>query len=185
MEDNAWANPDPANVINQRLAVLGQVIEWSASMEQVLREAFCSLIGSKFAAVVAGGQSTLWLIEQCKALTDAHREMPDEHKQAIKTALRRCADANERRNHLVHGVKTASRLPDGALQTIKSRNRTHKPITQSWTLAEIQQAAGELLEAGLQLLYAMQQAVSPEVMVIGEALAWEDHYAQQNAQPSQ
>jgi hypothetical protein len=55
------------------------------------------------------------LIEDCKALTQAHHEMPPEHRDAILAALDRCKVANQRRNILVHGVKTASRATDGAL----------------------------------------------------------------------
>jgi hypothetical protein len=132
------------DIITIRLIALGQVIEWSATMEHILRDAFCSLVGSKFAAIVAGGQTASWLIDQCKALADAHHEIPSEHREAIKAALERCRAANERRNHLVHGVKTASRIPDGALQTVRSRNRKYRPDIQPWTPASIQEAAGEL-----------------------------------------
>jgi len=181
--DNAEMNADSPNVVTDRLIALGKVIEWSASMEQILRDAFCSLVGSKFAAIVVGGQSASWLIEQCKALTDAHQEMPPEQREAIKAALQRCAAANELRNHLVHGVKTASRIPDGALQTLRSRNRTYARAVLSWTTASIGQAAGELLNAGLALFGAVQHAVTPEMMVIGDALGWENRRREQAAGP--
>jgi hypothetical protein len=159
-----------------RLMALGQVIEWSAHMEYTVRNAFCSLVGSKYAAVVAGGQSASWLIDQCKALTDAHKDMPVDHRESIKAALERCRAINERRNHLVHGVKTASGASDGALQTMKSRLRTYAAIVEPWTPATIQKAAAELLHADLALFAAVQQAVSPEIMVIADTLGWEDHY---------
>lgn len=60
------SDPDPMNILTTRLAALGQVIESSAFMEYTLRNAFCSLVDSKYAAIVAGGQSVNWLIEQCK-----------------------------------------------------------------------------------------------------------------------
>ena len=162
------------DVIAARLVALGKVIEWSASMENILRSAFCSLVGSKYAAILAGGQTAEALIEDCKALTQAHHEMPPEHREAILAALRRCKAANQRRNVLVHGVKTASRATDGALQTLRSRRRSHIPAIEPWTPETISEAAAELLQAGLELFGAMQNAVSPEVMVIDEALAWEE-----------
>lgn len=165
---------DAQDVITARLLALGQVIEWSASMEQILRSAFCSLVGSKYAAVLAGGQTADGLIEDCKALTRAHHEMSSEHREAILAALERCKVANQRRNTLVHGVKTASRATDGALQTIRSRRRSHIPVTEPWTPQTISEAAGELLRAGLELFGAMQNAVSPQVMVFDDALAWEE-----------
>jgi len=172
--DNGDVTSEGADVIAARLSALGQVIEWSASMEHILRDAFCSLVGSKYAAILAGGQTADGLIEDCKALTDAHHEMPAEHREAILAALRRCKAANQRRNTLVHGVKTASRAADGALQTVRSRRRSHTPAVEPWTPGTIGEAAGELLASGLALFAAMEQAVSPEVMVIGDALAWEE-----------
>jgi hypothetical protein len=173
-EDNAEATPEGADVINARLVALGQVIEWSASMEHILRGAFCSLVGSKYAAILAGGQTADGLIEDCKALTDAHYEMPAEHRDAIHAALNRCKLANQRRNTLVHGVKTASRVTDGALQTIRSRRRSNTPTVEPWTPDTIREAATELLMAGMELFGAMEKAVSPQVMVIDNALAWEE-----------
>jgi len=168
------ASPDSPDHVTMQMIALGEVVQWSAAMEWTLRNAFCSLVGSKFAAIVAAGQSTVWLIEQCKALTNAHREMPEVHRTAIKAALDRCAAANERRNHLVHGVKTASRVSDGALKTIRSRSRKLMPIVQDWTPATIHEAAGELVQADLDLFAAIQAAVSPQMMVISDALGWED-----------
>jgi hypothetical protein len=164
----------PPDVITARLLALGRVIEFSASMESILRSAFCSLVGSKYAAILAGGQTADGLIEDCKALTQAHHEMPPEHRKAILAALERCKIANQRRNVLVHGVKTASRVTDGALQTHRSRRRSHVRAIEPWTPQTISEAAAEPLDAGLELFAAMQNAVSPEVMVMDEALAWEE-----------
>jgi hypothetical protein len=165
---------DSPDVITPRLVALGSVIEWSASMENILRDAFCSLVGSKFAATVAAGQPTGWLIGECRALTKVHREMTDAQRQAILDALDRCEHANRRRNDLVHGMKTASRVSDGHLQTIRSRKNTHVPVVTPWTPDTIYEAGAALLHAGLDLFAAIQNAVSPEMMVIGDALAWED-----------
>ncbi len=56
---------------NRLLIALGRITESSTTMEWVLRLAFCCLVGSKYAAVVAGGQSASWLIDQCDALGPA------------------------------------------------------------------------------------------------------------------
>jgi uncharacterized protein (DUF2342 family) len=101
--------------------------------------------------------------------------MPDAAREAIKDALRRCREANERRNHLVHGIKSGSTVPEGRLTTVKSRSRGRSPVVLWWTPAEIREAATALLEADVQLFGAIQAVVSPEMMVIGEALAWEEH----------
>jgi hypothetical protein len=87
----------------QRLLALGTVITVSGAMEDVLRDAFCALVGSKFAAVVAGGQGADWLIGYCRALVEAHVELPEASRNSVKDALQLCRSANERRNQLVHG----------------------------------------------------------------------------------
>jgi hypothetical protein len=92
------------DVITPRLIELGMVTENSATMENTLRSAFCSLVGSKYAATVAWGQTVSWLIDQCRALIAVHREIAAEHKQAIIDALDKRKSANGKRNILVHGV---------------------------------------------------------------------------------
>ena len=170
VKDNAGVTREPDDVITARLSSLGAVMESSAFMEYTLRNAFCSLLGSKYAAIVVGGQPVGWLIEQCRALTDAHRDMPRQHREAIKAALERCRAANERRNHLVHGVKTASRAGGSALGTVKSRSGTRTPAVRAWTPETIHEAARELLQADLALFGAMENAISPKLMIIGDAL---------------
>jgi hypothetical protein len=165
---------DPQDIETERLIALGLVIEWSAGMESSLRSTFCSLVGSKYAAVLAGGQAAETLIEDCLALLGANREIADAHKAAIKTALMQCREANKRRNVLVHGIKTPSGAADGSLRTLRSRRRSHLPDSEPWTPADIRAAATALAGASQALRRAMYAAVSPQLMVIGEALAWEE-----------
>jgi len=143
-------------------------------MEHALRTAFCALVGTKFAAVVAGGQSVAWLNGECEALADAHAEMPDDKRQAIKDALSLCKTASERRNILVHGVKTYSREGDGALLTFRSRKNSHVRVVQQWTPAEIGQVGRELSRATSQLYDALKSAVSHETFWLWGALSSED-----------
>ena len=98
----------------KRLLALGSVITASGVLEDLLREAFCALVGSKFAAVVAGGQGADWLIGYCKALVEAHFELPEASRESVKAALQLCRSANDLRNQLVHGVQTVSTGSDGA-----------------------------------------------------------------------
>jgi hypothetical protein len=71
--ENGSMNSEPPDATNDRLLALGLVIEWSATMERQIQDAFCALAGSEFSAAVAEGQSADWLIEKCEALADAHR----------------------------------------------------------------------------------------------------------------
>jgi len=173
---------EPADVMTERLVALGLVSEASATLESTLRSAFCSLVGSKYAAIVAGGQPVSFLLDQCGALTKAHLEILPEHKDAIQAALSRCRAAMDQRNTLIHAVKSSSRATDGVFRTMRSRKGTNMVATQQWTPAEIGEVAAELVHADLALFGAIQAAVSPEVMVIDHALAWEK--ARGQAEPS-
>jgi hypothetical protein len=66
---------------------LGSVIIASGVMEDLLRDAFCALVGSKFAAVVAGGQGADWLIGYCESLVKAHMELPEVSRESVMAAL--------------------------------------------------------------------------------------------------
>jgi hypothetical protein len=51
---------------HDRYSALGQVVEMAAVMEVSLQMAFCALLGSKYAAVVAGSQEAHWLIGELR-----------------------------------------------------------------------------------------------------------------------
>ena len=162
--DPLWVYEDqsPAAVQSERRAALGLVIEWAAIMEEILRTSFCSLVGSRYAAVVAGGQGAEWLLENCKAVAKVHREISDDEKAAIITALDRCSAANKRRNTLVHGVKAAGRATDGSFHTLRSRRGKHVYLREPWTVAETAEAAAALREASASLAEAVEDSL-PEM----------------------
>jgi hypothetical protein len=143
-------------------------------MEQQIQDAFCALAGTEFAVALAGDQTAGWIIEKCEALADAHRELPDADRQAIKDALRACREANARRNDLIHGVQAPSRTPDGGLKTAGSLTGTREPAAKPWAIASLRAAGEALLQAGLGLAGAIQQAFAPEGLPHGEALGRED-----------
>jgi hypothetical protein len=72
----------------------------------------------------------------------------------------------------VHGVK--ARLPADAFETWRSRRHTHLPAVESWTLAEIHEAAAEVADAGFKLFAAVHNAVGGEMMWIDNVLTLED-----------
>ena len=109
---------------NRLLVALGRITESSTAMDWVLRLTFCSLVGSKYAAVVAGGQSTSWLIDQCGALAGVNSEITEDNKKLLRSALSACRSASHQRNALVHGQKAP--LPDGRIITALSRRGTHR-----------------------------------------------------------
>jgi hypothetical protein len=162
--DPLWIYEDqsPTAVRSERRAALGLVIEWSAIMEEILRTSFCSLVGSKYAAVVAGGQGAEWLLENCKAVAKVHREISDDEKAAIITAIDRCSAANQRRNTLVHGIKAAGRATDSSFHTLRSRRGRHVHLREPWTVAETAEAAAALRKASASLAVAVEDAL-PEM----------------------
>lgn len=169
---------EDSSTVSDYMVALGMVVVSSATMEGCLREAFCSLVGSKFAAIVAGGQAVTWLIDQCEALTDAHRELPGASRKAIRDALRHCREANGRRNDLVHGLKAPSEM---GLETIRSRKNTHVLISKEWGLSEIRTVNQALVVAGSDVRSAVMTAFGPEVVDIGEMLRRVDRMGQQDA----
>jgi hypothetical protein len=166
---------EPVDVMTGRLVALGLITEWSATLEETLRKAFCALTGTKFAAVVAGGQPASWLIGQCKALAAVRKDLPPPARKAIREALESCEQATRRRNDLVHGIKVDHRQPSGALQTQRSRRHTYVPAVQSWTLAEIQEAATDIADAGFELVAAITTALGHETWWTDNQL-WLDHH---------
>ena len=79
-------------VLSDHLKALGLVTEVAASMEWSLRVAFCALVESKYAAVIAGGRSVNELIEDCRALVGVHHELTADQQAAIKDALTACGE---------------------------------------------------------------------------------------------
>jgi hypothetical protein len=144
----------------EQLIALGMITQVGAMLEAELRGAFCSLAGGEYAAVVAGGQSVSWLINQNRALTDAHADMPGERKQAIKDALGLCSEASRRRNTLIHSLKFPGRPGEGSMQTAQSRKGTRELKLDQWTIATVRETAGDLIRATHALGGAVENALS-------------------------
>jgi hypothetical protein len=148
---------------------LGSVVEQSARMEWVLHSVFCSLVGSKYAAIVAGGQSMSWLLDNCKALVKANLEMTPEQIAAVQAALTACSAANVNRNVVVHGLSRPGDEPDG-LEKVRSRRQTDVPDISSWTTDSIDEVGYQLVYVTGQLLAAVENAIGLEAMGMDRAL---------------
>jgi hypothetical protein len=77
---------------------LGGVVLEAAYLERILRAAFSALLGSKYAAVIDGRLTASALIEDCEQITKYSTGIPESAKEALRTALRACHDANRARN---------------------------------------------------------------------------------------
>jgi hypothetical protein len=157
---------------DDRYSALGQVVETAAVMEISLRMAFCALLGSKYAAVVASSQETHWLIENCEALTRHHQELREDHRSAIHQALRSCREANRDRNRLVHDAWGAG--PQGAPVTIQSAHRSYQITGRPWLAASILAVATDITTAQRQLLTALEVALGAEHLQVAERLMAEE-----------
>jgi hypothetical protein len=159
--------------VDERLQNLGLVVTRGRKLDKTLRNAFCSILGNKYAVVLARVRSAERLIKNCRAVLAEHREITGEHRGNILLALDACESANKHRDELLHGTKVAGAA--AAADPCASKSSCHQPDSEIDTPAEkILEVAEEIAAADTQLFCAMKNAVSPEVMVIGEALAWEE-----------
>ena len=109
------------------------------------------------------------LVENCKAVVKVHREISDDEKVAIITALDHCSAANKRRNTLVHGVKATGKATDGSFHTLRSRRGTHVYLREPWTVAETTEAGAALRKASASLAEAVEDAL-PEMAAMSVTL---------------
>jgi len=157
---------------DDRYAALGQVVETAAVMEISLRMAFCALLGSKYAAVVARSQETHWLIENCEALARHHQELREGPRDAIHQALRACREANRDRNRLVHDAWSTE--AEGTPATIQSTRRSYRITGRPWTAGHITAVTDAITTAQRQLLTALEDALGAGHLQVAERLLAED-----------
>ncbi len=160
--------PAGAPLEDARYAALGRLVEMAAVLEIALRMAFCALIGSRYAAVVAGDQETHWLIENCEAITRHRGDLAEAERETIRAALRSCRDANRDRNRLVHDAWGTD--ADGAPAAVRSERGSYPITGRAWTTAEIQAVADAIAGAQRALLAAIEGALGPGSMRTAEQL---------------
>jgi hypothetical protein len=157
------------------LIALGRVVRDYGKLEVGLRVAFCALVGSKYAAIVAAGQRTKWLIDECRAVAKAHREIHPEHRDAILAALTVCDEVNEQRSTLVHHVWGTG--AGGSVMALGSRYRDYQlRVTGPLTVDQVEATDRILVDVIRELQRVIFDAL-PEVSNIEAQLRWEDHLA--------
>jgi hypothetical protein len=155
---------------DNRFEALGQVVERAAVMEIALRMAFCTLVGGRYAAVIAGSQETHWLIENCDAVVRRHEDLPGEQRDAIRAALQACRQANRDRNRLVHEAWGTG--ASGAPSVLESVCHGYRMAGRDWTIAQIRDAAAAISGAQDALLGAVEAAFAPgSLEAAGQLLA--------------
>lgn len=156
-----------------QLQALGRVIQAASMFEDSLRNAFCSLIGSKYAAVVAGDEQSSSLIGKCKELTKARTEISSDQKEKILDILIKCKTANERRNRLVHDVWALG--PNAVTHLMKRQRLGYQITSQPITTDEIDQVARDLTRSSSELLNILFDTFGPEQATLEAQLRWEQH----------
>jgi hypothetical protein len=160
---------------DEQLKALGRVIQAASLFEDSLRGAFCSLIGSKYAAVIAGSEQASNLIEKCTWLAKARMEIRDDQKNGILSALSKCKDANGKRNRFVHDVWAFG--PNAVTHLMRRQRLGYQITAQAITTEEIDQLAGDLTSSSSELLNILFDALGPEQATVEAQLRWEQHLA--------
>ncbi len=163
MTQAAEARPEDA-----RYAALGRLVEMAAVMEIALRMAFCALIGSRYAASVAGGQETHWLIENCDLIARHRDDLTEAQRETIRATLHACRDANRDRNRLVHDAWGTD--ANGGPAALRGAQDSYQITGRAWTPAEIQVVADAIAIAQRTLLAAVEAALGPGTMRAAEEL---------------
>ena len=140
---------------NELQYALGGVVLEAGYLERALHAAFSALVGSKYAAVVAGNLMEAVLIEDCQKITKYHTDLSEAMKQALLSALKACDEVRKTRNRIMHDA-WATR-PGGIMVTLQA-NRDHEVTITARTTNDIHQLADELGRAADNLNAAMTAA---------------------------
>jgi hypothetical protein len=155
--DDSGSARDGRLADEDRYAALGQLVEAAAVMEIALRMAFCVLLGSNSAAVVAGGQETHWLIENCDAIARHRTDLSVAQRETIRTALHACRVANRDRNRLVHDAWGTA--PDGTPAAVLGGQGRYQITGRTWSAAAIRAVGDAIAGAQRTLVTAIEDAL--------------------------
>jgi hypothetical protein len=158
--------------MNDRRQALGELVEVSAHSDFVLRSLFCALIGSPYAAIVAAGQSTNWLIENCKAILQAHRGLKPEVTQDALAELAALNIARLERNRFIH--RMWGHGAEGIIQ-VKGKQRDYKVTNVPTSTAEVRQVTEKLQNASSALQHWTLYELGPDAYGTEAQLRWLDH----------
>lgn len=134
---------------------LGGVVLEAAYLERALRTAFSALVGSKYAAVVAGHLTESALIENCRKITEYHTGLAEPTRQSVLAALTACDAARRKRNRVMHDAWSVR--PGGDVVAPRA-DRGHDVTVTARATDEVERVAGQLAEAVDGLSAAMTAA---------------------------
>jgi hypothetical protein len=106
------------------LMALGAVVRGASKVDYVLRDLYCALVGSPYAAVTAGGSMTSWLLGECDALVRSNREIGSEGRGRLLQLISEVKSLASERNRFVHDVWVTGLRPGHRL--MRSRNSRYE-----------------------------------------------------------
>jgi hypothetical protein len=143
---------NPPEEAAQMLMAVGFVAWASAQVDEVLRQLFCGLEGSKYAAVTAGGQGTNWLAQACKALAKWRDDVSVDHKNELFKLLESINKRMEKRHSYVHSIWVFQE-PGGQAYFAQSRRHSYFETPHLAT-------PDEVIETGHALVAARQSVTA-------------------------
>jgi hypothetical protein len=126
------------------LMAVGLVAQVSAQVDEVLRQLFCGLEESKYAAVTAGGQGTTWLVQACRALARWRDDTSVEHKNELFELLASIDKGMKERHSYVHSIWEFHE-PGRAAYFAQSRRHNYFETPHWATLEQVIETARALL----------------------------------------
>ncbi len=147
---------------------LGGIVLESSYMERVLRAAFSSLMGSKYAPAVDSHMSTHNLIETCEQIAEVHTEISADARANLAAALKACKAGNAKRNRVIHDAWALR--PGDVVVTLKTVKTTQDVEVAARTLPDLQRIADDLGNAAGDLAAAVTATFGPEGMHVEDEL---------------
>lgn len=161
--------PDPARDL-QLLAALGHVIRCTSNFDRALQTLFCALVASPMAAVIAAGQSTSWLMQECRRLADHHPDIEEVARTKLHALLLEAKGAVEHRNRLAHDGWGST--PDGQAALVRSqRGRVHREWSRV-TVEEVVASGRRLTDASFAVENWIVEVLGHEALSYENALRW-------------
>jgi hypothetical protein len=163
---------EPSDPQTALLLGLGRTVRAASQLDHTLRMVFCALMGSKHAAVIAAGQPTGWLFDNCEALVRARKDLAPEHKTKLLALVKEGREAAKDRNRLVHDVWAIG--PDGTF-LMQSKRGEYELTTKPWSLEEIEAVERRLYRVAVGLERVVVEALGDKVLALEAQLRWEDY----------
>jgi hypothetical protein len=166
----------PPEEAAQMLMAVGFVAWASTQVDEVLRQLFCGLEGSKYAAVTAGGQGTTWLVQACKALAKWRDDVLLEHKNELFKLLTSINQRMEERHSYVHSIWKFHE-PGGQAYFAQSRRHSYFETPHLATPDEVIET-GRALVATRQSVTAWMDTAGVKGKDLAGAMKWEAFWNQ-------